>query len=108
MSQAAVEKALGKLLTDEGFRRRFFKDAVVASFAAGLELSRVELEALSRLSIEAVAKFSERLDQRICRLSLDEEERRRSPRTPRVRRRHPDERVGQGCVSVPETKEDQQ
>ncbi len=48
MSQAAVEKALGKLITDEGFRRRFFKDPAAASFAAWLELSQAELDALLR------------------------------------------------------------
>ncbi len=35
MSQAAVEKALGTPITDEGFRRRFFKDPAGTSFAAG-------------------------------------------------------------------------
>ncbi len=71
MSQAAVEKTLGKLLTDECFRRRFFMDPAAASFAAGLELSRLELDALSRLSVEAIARLSERLDHRICRLPLE-------------------------------------
>ncbi len=73
MSQAAVERALGKLVTDECFRSRFFKDPAAVSFRAGLELSQAEVDALSRLSAEALARFSACLDHRICRLPLDEE-----------------------------------
>ena len=108
MSQAAVEKALGKLITDEGFRGRFFKDPAGASFAAGLELSRAELDALSRLSLEAIARLSARLDHRICRLSLEEEWRQASDEAHQASRRHTDDRTGQGCVSVPGTKGDDQ
>jgi hypothetical protein len=92
MSQAAVEKTLGKLITDECFRRRFFKDPAATTFAAGLELSRAELDALSRLSMKLIARFSARLDHRICRLPLEEEKleeeegRHVSPGTPQVRR----------------------
>lgn len=74
MSQAAVERTLGKLITDEGFRDRFFKDPAAASFSAGLELSSAELDALSRLSKKALRQFNSWLDDRICRLPLDEEE----------------------------------
>ncbi len=107
MSQAAVEKTLGKLITDECFRHHFFKDPGAASFAAGLELSRAELDALSRLSVDAIARFGARLDLRICRLPLDEEGRQTSPGTPQVRRRGTDDRAGQGCCSAQETKEDE-
>ena len=71
MSQAAVEKALGKLVTDEAFRDRFFTDPAVASFNAGLELSGTELDALSRLPEKALTQFSRWLDDRIRRLPLD-------------------------------------
>jgi hypothetical protein len=74
MSQAAVEKALGKLITDECFRRRFFKDPAAASFGAGLELSQAEADALSRLPLGAILQFSACLDARICRLSLEEDQ----------------------------------
>ncbi len=73
MSQVAVERLLGKLVTDETFRVRFFRDPAGASFSAGIDLSRCELDALSRLPVEAIAEFSARLDARICRLPLDEE-----------------------------------
>ncbi len=71
MSQQAVERALGKLLTDENFRDRFFASPEIASWEAEFTLSAVELEALSRLSLEALARFSEGLDKRISRASLD-------------------------------------
>ena len=71
MSQASVERTLGKLITDECFQDRFFKDPARASLCAGLELSPGELDALSRLPKKMLRRFSARLDDRICRLSLD-------------------------------------
>jgi putative modified peptide len=67
MSQAAVERTLGKLMTDDDFRRRFFRDPAAASFAAGLQLSPAEVHALSRLPREAILQFRACLDARICR-----------------------------------------
>ncbi len=74
MSLAAVERTLGKLLTDDAFRDRFFADPAVATFTAGLELSSAELDALARLPRESLAQFSKRLDDRIRRLRLDRDE----------------------------------
>jgi hypothetical protein len=71
MSQAAVEKAIGKLVTDDAFRARFFGDPAGASFQAGLELSAAEVAALSRLPKTALAAVSRRLDDRLRRLCLD-------------------------------------
>ena len=71
MSQGAVEKTLGKLVTDDAFRNRFFTDPAVASIAAGLELSSGELEALSRLPKNAVVWFSRWLDDRLRRLPIE-------------------------------------
>jgi hypothetical protein len=71
MSQVAVERTLGKLVTDATFRRRFFRDPAVASFLAGLELSGAEVDALSRLPLEAIECFSTYLDARICRCALE-------------------------------------
>ena len=75
MSQGAVENALGKLVTDDAFRARFFAAPAVASVTAGLALSRVELEALSHLSPQALARFSRRLDDRIRWLAFAAEQR---------------------------------
>jgi len=53
VTQQAVERALGKLLTDENFRDRFFTNPEIATWEAGFTLSSIELEALSGLSHEA-------------------------------------------------------
>ncbi len=70
MSQRYVEKAVGKLVTDEGFRNRFFKDPRKTSFSEGFDLSQDELQALARIPRAALAALSERLDDRICRLHI--------------------------------------
>ena len=75
MSQQAVERALGKLLTDETFRERFFAAPETAAWEAGLALSPAELEALTQLSQKAIARFSETIDKRISRPSLDPDRR---------------------------------
>ncbi len=74
MSQAAVERTLGKLVTDEIFRDRFFMDPAAASFNAGLALSRTELDALAHLSKRTLARFSRLLDDRIRRLPVEGDE----------------------------------
>jgi len=107
MSQVAVEKALGKLITDECFRGRFFKDPAAASFSAGLELSQAELDALSRLPVKAIARFSGCLDDRIRRVPLDEEGRPPWEGTSQVRRRRTVTGAGPACDSAQDTKEDQ-
>ncbi len=78
MTQQAVERAIGKLVTDAEFRERFYVNPEVATWEAGLPLSRVELEALFALSRDAVIRFSEGLDARILRVSLDATDMRRS------------------------------
>jgi hypothetical protein len=71
VTQQGVERALGKLLTDEAFRERFFVAPGSACWEAGLALSPVELEALAGMSRNELERFSERLDQRISRACLD-------------------------------------
>ena len=78
MTQQAVERAIGKLVTDAEFRERFYVNPEAATWEAGLPLSRMELEALSALSRDAVIRFSEGLDARILRVSLDTTDMRRS------------------------------
>jgi hypothetical protein len=68
MSQRAVEQAVGKLVTDEGFREAFFRDPAPASREAGLELSRAEIAALFGIPRQALSAFCACLDDRICRL----------------------------------------
>jgi hypothetical protein len=70
MSQQAVERAIGKLTTDEAFREAFFADPERAALQAGLQLSPCEVSALRRISAEALRRFGDGLDDGICRLRL--------------------------------------
>jgi len=68
MSQQAVERAIGKLVTDEPFRTAFVADPHRASLEAGLHLLATELDALTRIPTRALEQLARRLDDRICRL----------------------------------------
>jgi len=68
MSQRDVERALGRLVTDPGFRHDFFNDPAGACLLLGLQLTPQELEALLRTSPRALVKLSDGLDDRICRV----------------------------------------
>ena len=70
MSQRVVERALGKLVTDESFREEFFRQPDTACLRAGLDLTPEEREALSRVPRWALAALCVRLDDRICRLHV--------------------------------------
>lgn len=68
MSQRNVERVIGRLVTDEAFRRRFAEDpqAVLREAAAcGLELSDVEMRALASLDCEKLEQCADALDPRI-------------------------------------------
>jgi hypothetical protein len=71
MSQRDVERALGRLLTDEGFQRDFFRDPARACLPVGLQLAPEEVEALLRVPRPALTDLAGRLDDRICRLHVD-------------------------------------
>ena len=70
MSQRCVELLLGKILTDEDFRRSFFP-VQASSFematAHGLELTPVERSALSTLRLRRFDFIAQSLDPRISR-----------------------------------------
>jgi hypothetical protein len=73
MSQKCVELLLGRILTDEDFRRDFFpiRDfsfAVAASH--GLELSPIERNALSTLTGSRFEFIATTLDPRILRAGI--------------------------------------
>jgi hypothetical protein len=71
MSQRNVELVLGKLATDEDFRRRFAASpeaALADAVAAGLELTPVEQRALLDLEITACERFAACLDPRIQKI----------------------------------------
>ena len=73
MSQKYVEAVIGRLATDEAFRRRFHEDraGVLAELVSqGLRLTAVERAALLDIDDGACERFAERLDPRIQKISL--------------------------------------
>ena len=74
MSQRDVEQALGRLLTDEGFRDEFFLEPGRACLLLGIQLAPQEVEALLRVPRPALAGLGARLDDRICRLHIQRSE----------------------------------
>ncbi|HET7452276.1 MAG TPA: hypothetical protein VFL12_06010 [Thermoanaerobaculia bacterium] len=77
MSQRSVEILLGKLLTDEGFRRSFFpaRDSgertpdFEAAESQSLELTPIERSALTTLRRHRFELMAESIDPRISRCS---------------------------------------
>ena len=68
MSQRNVELFVGRLMTDEAFREQFCREPaeVVSQLAReGIQLTCVEIEALSRISPALAKHFAEALDPRI-------------------------------------------
>jgi putative modified peptide len=71
MSQRNVELVIGKLATDEDFRRRFAANpeaALAQAAAGGLELTPVERRALIDLEMDACEHFAARLDPRLQKI----------------------------------------
>jgi hypothetical protein len=71
MSQRGVERTLGKLVTDEGFRGEFLQNPRQAGLRLGVELSEQEVEALLAIPPAALDEFCGRLDGRICKLFVN-------------------------------------
>jgi hypothetical protein len=73
MSQKNVEAVIGRLATDEGFRRRFHEDRaalVEALVAEGVELTATERRALLDLDVTACERFAALLDPRLQKVCL--------------------------------------
>lgn len=78
MSQRNVERILGRLVTDEGFRRRFWESREVALGELerfGCEINECERKALLDLSEACVEQFAGSIDPRIQKLDLEGGER---------------------------------
>ncbi|MBN1890402.1 MAG: Franean1_4349 family RiPP [Thermoflexales bacterium] len=65
MTKSSVEQIIGRMITDEAFRKAFFKDPAQA--LEGYELSEEELAALLATKVEDVEGFSRKLDERITK-----------------------------------------
>ena len=76
MSQRNVERVIGRLVTDEKFRRRFESDPVKTleeMAATGAELTDVEKRALAGLDSRLVARFADAIDPRLQKICLTED-----------------------------------
>ena len=67
MSQLAVERALGRLVTDADFRTEFFGEPASVCRGHGLELTPGELSALTQVDEHALKTLATRLDPKIVR-----------------------------------------
>lgn len=75
MSQKAVEILIGKVLTDEEFRRRFHwnrEETFLMMDLLGLPLTTIERDALSALDLQHCDRFARHLDARIRKASTTE------------------------------------
>jgi len=73
MSHKCVEAVIGKLATDEGFRRWFLEDAMGALEEIrrrGAELTAVEVQALAAMDREVIRSFASGIDQRLQKVDL--------------------------------------
>jgi hypothetical protein len=73
MSQRNVERLIGRLVTDEAFRRQFVNDphAVLGEITrAGVELNDCERRALAALDAQALDRFTEAIDPRLQKSDL--------------------------------------
>jgi hypothetical protein len=80
MSQRDVELTLGRLLTDAGFRRKFFRSPARSCLELGVQLAAHEVDALLELRPRRLASLAKLLDDRICRLDLDGADHHGTPR----------------------------
>src|SRR5688572_27393487 len=65
MSQRSVERVIGRLVTDEAFRRRFAEDSESAlreTMECGLELNPCERRALAGLDVRLIEHLADAID----------------------------------------------
>lgn len=68
MSQEMVERLLGRLITDERFRRAAKESLETACMQGGYRLTTAELLLLSSsLELQRIAELAEHLDSGLCR-----------------------------------------
>ena len=73
MSQIHVERLVGKLITDEPFRREFSGDPGGALFRQGLKLTEQELRCILSIDAVALASMADQFDPRLIRGCVDME-----------------------------------
>jgi hypothetical protein len=73
MSQRSVERVIGRLVTDEAFRRRFVDQPEVVlheSVTCGLELTPCEIQALAAIDVASVQRFAAAIDPRLQKTDI--------------------------------------
>jgi len=73
MSQRSVEQFIGRLATDEGFRRRFTENpqaVLEEASASGADLTAAERKALLATDLEGLTRFADAIDPRIQKCDL--------------------------------------
>ena len=73
MSQRTIERAIGRLLTDEELRHEFIRSprrTLAELNEQGWELSRLEVDALLATEIGLWSEVAARIDSRLQRCSL--------------------------------------
>jgi hypothetical protein len=70
MSQDAVERLLGRLITDEHFRQMAVDSLFMACQQTGFLLSSTEMKLLSDLDIDRFAESSRHIDHGLCRVGI--------------------------------------
>ena len=76
MAQRIIEMLIGRLITDEQFRREFQADpeaTLLALGGRGLELSRTEIAALLNTDATLWGRTAESIDPRLQKASLSNE-----------------------------------
>src|SRR5262245_19057728 len=74
MSQSNLERTIGLLVTDEGFRRRFRADpqgALQDLAVQGIAFTGCEQRALASMDFHALARFAEAIDPRLAKIDLE-------------------------------------
>ena len=67
MSQEAVERLLGRMITDERFRHLAADSMATASLQEGFCLSPTELRLLSGIELKCITELAGRLNPGLCR-----------------------------------------
>jgi len=73
MSQRSVERVIGKLVTDEGFRRRFAQDparALCETLDCVLELTPCERRALASINMDTIDRLAREIDPRLQKTEI--------------------------------------
>jgi hypothetical protein len=71
VSQRDVERILGRLVTDAGFRWKFSLNPAHACLVLGAGLTPEEFDALLQVPLRRLASLAETLDDRSCRLPIE-------------------------------------